>query len=137
MILQRNFINMYIILVFCFLSFNFSQIKQPEKPQSPIRIESMDDERIHDLHQYLIINKSLFNNHKTLMVHPEYYVYLKEILKKLDEVIFYNIDQPVIDKKILEEIGLEYEDIHFVDYHQLRTQIKNKIIHNKIKAIEK
>jgi hypothetical protein len=137
MILQRNFINMYIILVFCFLSFNFSQIKQPEKPQSPIRIESMDDERIHDLHQYLITNKSQFKNHKTLMVHPEYYVYLKEILKKLDEVIFYNIDQPVIDKKILEEIGLEYENLHFVDYHQLRTQIKNKIILNKIIAIEK
>ena len=137
MILQRNFINMYIILLFCFLSFNFSQIKQPEKPQSPIRIESMDDERIHDLHQYLITNKSQFKNHKTLMVHPEYYVYLKEILKKLDEVIFYNIDQPVIDKKILEEIGLEYENLHFVDYHQLRTQIKNKIILNKIIAIEK
>lgn len=137
MILQRNFINMYIILVFCFLSFNFGQIKQPDKPQSPIRLESMVDEQIYELHHYLVKNKTQFENHKQLMVHPEYYVYLKEILKKLDEVIFYNIDQPVIDKKTLEEIGLEYEDLHFVDYHQLRTQIKNKIIHNKIKAIEK
>ena len=95
----------------------------------------MDDERIYKFHHYLVKNKTQFENHKVLMVHPEYYIYLREIIYKLDEIISYNQDQPIIDKERLEKIGLKYEELHFVDYHQLRTQIKNKIIQNKINSL--
>ena len=74
-------------------------------------------------------------NHEILMVHPEYYIYLRKIIKKMDEIIEYNTAQPVINKKVLADIGLIYEDLHFVDYRQLNSQIKNKIIQNKINSL--
>ena len=135
MFTQRNFINLSLIFLFPIGTVLFCQIQQPEKPLSPIRIQSMDDERVHELHQYLIKNKSIFKNHEILMVHPEYYIYLREIINKIDEIIEYNTDQPVINKKVLADIGLEFEDLYFVDYLQLNSQIKNKIIQNKIKSI--
>ena len=137
MLSQRNFNNLSLILILCISSITFCQIKQPEKPNSPIQIESMDNKQIHELHQYLIHNKSQFNGHKALMIHPEYYVILREILNQLDEIIKYNQEQPVIAKDKLKEIGLKFEDLHFIDYHQLQTQIKNKIILNKINSLIK
>ena len=53
----------------------------------------------------------------------------------MDEIIDYNTEQPVINKKVLTDNGLIYEDLHFVDYQQLSSQIKNKIIQNKIKSL--
>ena len=50
----RNFINLSLIFLFPIGTVLFCQIQQPEKPLSPIRIQSMDDERVHELHQYLI-----------------------------------------------------------------------------------
>ena len=132
MFTQRNFINLSLIFLFPIVTILFCQIQQPEKPLSPIRIQSMDDGRLHELHQYLIINKSIFDKHEILMVHPEYYIYLRAIINKMDEIIDLNSEQPVINKKILADIGLIYEDLHFVDYLQLKTQIQNKIIQNKI-----
>jgi len=132
---QRNFINLSLIYISFFGSIIQCQINEPKKPVEPIRVKSMDDEQIHELHQYLIKNKSQFNNHELLMVHPEYYIYLREILNQLDEIIKYNKKQPIIDKKVLSQIGLEFEELHFVDYLQLHTQIKNKIIRNKIDSI--
>ena len=95
----------------------------------------MDDARVHDLHQYLLDNKAIFENHLILMSHPEYYVILNEIINKMDDIIVYNNDQPVIDKKELKSIGLVFEDLHYIDYNQLRTQIKHQIIRYKINFI--
>ena len=134
---QRNFNNLSLILIIFILSITFCQIKQPDKPNSPTQIEVIDDKRVHELHQYLIHNKSQFNGHKTLMIHPEYYVILREILNQLDEIIKYNQEQPIIAKDKLKEIDLIFEDLHFIDYHQLQTQIKNKIILNKINSLIK
>ena len=69
------------------------------------------------------------------MVHPQYYIYLSEMINKIDEIISYNIDQPVINKKLLKDIGIEYENLHFIDYLQLYIQIKDRVINNKIKSL--
>ena len=45
----------------------------------------------------------------------------------MDEIIDYNTEQPVINKKVLTDNGLIYEDLHFVDYQQLNSQIKIKL----------
>ena len=66
----------------------------------------MDDERVHELHQYLIKNKSIFKNHEILMVHPEYYIYLREIINKMNEIIDYNAEQPVINKKVFSDFAV-------------------------------
>ena len=66
----------------------------------------------------------------------KYYVLLHEIIKKTDDIISYNQDQPVIDKKLLKEIGLQFENLHFVNYNQLNKQIKDKIIQNKINSLK-
>ena len=60
---------------------------------------------------------------------------LNEIINKMDDIILYNNDQSVIDKKELENIGLIFEDLHYIDYNQLKTQIKHRIIKNKINSI--
>ena len=135
MILQRKFIQMLIIILTCIFSISIGQINSPEKPKSPNQIQVMDDARVHDLHQYLLDNKAIFENHLILMSHPEYYVMLNEIINKMDDIIVYNDDQPVIDKKELKSIGLVFEDLHYIDYNQLRTQIKHQIIRNKINFI--
>jgi len=134
---QRNFIYLSLIYISFFGSIINCQINEPKKPDEPIRVKSMDDDQIHELHQYLIKNKSQFINHEILMVHPEYYIYLREILNQIDEIIKYNKKQPIIDKKVLSQIGLEFEEMHFIDFIQLESQIKNKLIRNKIEAIEK
>ncbi|MBC8198075.1 MAG: hypothetical protein H8E60_09340 [Candidatus Marinimicrobia bacterium] len=134
---QRNFIYLSLIYISFFGSIIHCQINEPKKPDEPIRVKSMDDDQIHELHQYLIKNKSLFINHEILMVHPEYYIYLREILNQIDKIIKYNKKQPIIDKKVLSQIGLEFEEMHFIDFIQLESQIKNKLIRNKIEAIEK
>jgi len=134
---QRNFIYLSLIYISFFGTIIHCQINEPKKPDEPIRVKSMDDEQIHELHQYLIKNKSQFINHEILMVHPEYYIYLREILNQIDEIIKYNKKQPIIDKKVLSQIGLEFEEMHFIDFIQLESQIKNKLIRNKIEAIEK
>lgn len=135
MFLQRKFIQMLIIFLTGFFSISLGQINSPEKPKSPKQIQVMDDARVHDLHQYLLDNKGIFNNHLILMSHTEYYVILSEIINKMDDIIVYNNDQPVIDKKELKNIGLVLEDLHYIDYNQLRTQIKHQIIRNKINFI--
>jgi hypothetical protein len=133
---QRNFINLSLIYISIFGSFAFCQINSPNKPSEPMRVKSMDDEQIHELHRYLVKNKSHFKNHEFLMVHPEYYIYLREILNQMDEIIRYNKKQPVIDKKLLSQIGLEFDDLLYIDFIQLETQIKNKIIINKINSLK-
>ena len=135
MFLQRKFIQMLTIYFIGILSISNAQINSPEEPQSPKPIPKIDDAKVHALHQYLLDNKSIFKDHIILMSHPKYYILLNEIIKKMDDIILYNNDQPVIDKKELKNIGLVFEDLHFVDFNQLKTQIKNRIIENKINSI--
>ena len=64
MILQRKFIQMLLIILTCIFSISIGQINSPEKPKSPNQIQVMDDDRVHDLHQYLLDNKVIFEkNH--------------------------------------------------------------------------
>ena len=133
---KRNF---YILILICSLSIPsilFSEMERLDEPLSPMKIQSMNNKRIHELHQYLINNKSIFINYELLMLHSKYYVLLHEIIKKTDDIISYNQDQPVIDKKLLKEIGLQFENLHFVNYNQLNKQIKDKIIQNKINSLK-
>ena len=106
MFLQRKFIQMLTIYFIGILSISNAQINSPEEPQSPKLIPKIDDAKVYELHQYLLDNKSIFKNHLILMSHPKYYILLNEIIKKMNEVILYNNDQPVIDKKELKNIGL-------------------------------
>lgn len=135
MFMQRKFIQLLIINLVGNISISNGQINPHDEPQSPKLIQTMDDVRVHDLHQYLLGNKSIFKNHLILMSHPEYYILLNEIIKKIDDIILYNNDQPVIDKKELKSIGLVFEDLHYIDFNQLRSQIKHRIIQNKINSI--
>jgi len=134
MFLQIKLINMLLIYFIGILSLSYSQINTIDKIQSTKPISLMDDIRIHDLHQYLVKNKSFFKNHLKLMTNPDYYVLLGEIIKTMDEIISYNQYQPVVNKLKLNEIGLVYEELHFVDFNQLQIQIKNQLIQNKINS---
>ena len=53
----------------------------------------------------------------------------------MDAIIDHNSEQPIINKQLLADIGLEFEELYFVDYLQLNSQIKNKIIQNKIRSL--
>ena len=132
MFMQRKFIQMLLIILSCIFSICIGQINSPKKPQPPKQIQVIDDARAHELHQYLLDNKSIFKNHLILMSHPDYYTLLNEIIKKMDDIILYSEKQPIIDKTNLKTIGLAYEELHFINFNQLKLQIKNKIIKNKI-----
>jgi len=118
MVLQRKFIQMLSIILSCIFSFSIGQIYSQKKPQPPKQIQTIDDARVHELHQYLLDNKSIFKNHLILMSHPDYYSLLNEIIKKMDDIILYSENQPIIDKTNLKKIGLDYEELHFINFNQ-------------------
>ena len=39
------------------------------------------------------------------------------------------------NKDLLKNIGIDFNEIHFIDYNQLKIIIKNQLIKNKIKSI--
>ena len=43
------------------------------------------------------------------MLHSKYYVLLHEIIKKTDDIISYNQDQPIIDKKLFDDKSIVYK----------------------------
>ena len=115
------------ILLFSCFSFSLSLEK--------ITIQDKIDFRVHELHQYILKNKNIFNDHLVLMSHSNYTTILKNIIEQMDQIISYNTHQPVINKDLLKNIGIDFNEIHFIDYNQLKIIIKNQLIKNKIKSI--
>ena len=125
------------ILLFSCFSFSLSleKITIQDKIEQVKVPSEQNDFRVHELHQYILKNKNIFNDHIVLMSHSNYTTILKNIIEQMDQIISYNTHQPVINKDLLKNIGIDFNEIHFIDYNQLKIIIKNQLIKNKIKSI--
>ena len=125
------------ILLFSCFSFSLSleKITIQDKIEQVKVPSEQNDFRVHELHQYILKNKNIFNDHLVLMSHSDYTTILKNVIEQMDQIISYNAHQPVINKDLLNNIGINFNEIHFIDYNQLKIIIKNQLIKNKIKSI--
>ena len=131
---NKRFIKILLISCFSF-SLAFEKITIQDKIEQVKVPSKQNDFRVHELHQYILKNKNIFHDHLVLMSHSNYTTILKNIIEQMDQIISYNTHQPVINKDLLKNIGINFNEIHFIDYNQLKIIIKNQLIKNKIKSI--
>ena len=68
------------------------------------------------------------------MSHSNYTTILKNIIEQMDQIISYNTHQPVINKDLLKNIGIDFNEIHLLITTN-KIIIKNQLIKIKLNQL--